>query len=284
MKVSVFIVGAPKSGTTSLHYYLNNHPEVLMSSLKEPDYFSNKEIMDQKLYYKDPNINTLNEYHNLFLDRKDERLLGESSVSYLFYPEVSSRIKKYNKNAKIIIMIRNPIERALSHYLMDFRLGFIGEKFQDIFNLQKGAHFQQYFLLGNYYPQIKRYIDKFGKTNVHIIKYSDFKKQSKEEVRKVFKFIGVDSEVKVNIENIYNSSFIARNLIIRKLYSISYLRSLFSVLFSPKLIKLIRTVFFKKPDKPKLESPFLRLISEYYLKDIGKLEELLSIDLSEWKK
>ena len=175
MKVRIFIVGAPKAGTTSLHYYLNEHPEILMSSVKEPDFFLEKEIDDLGLYYGTTRIETSDKYHNLFSDKKDEEIFGESSVSYLYYPEVPKRIKEYNTEAKIIIMLRNPVDRAFSHYLMDFKLGLLSDKFEDVFNKKEGLKFQQYFLLGNYYEQVKRYFDKFSKENVHIIWYSDFK-------------------------------------------------------------------------------------------------------------
>ena len=129
MKVNTFIVGAPKTGTTSLYYYLNQHTNVCMSSIKEPNFFSAKEV--NSLFYKSQIVDDINEYHKLFSQNK-KQIIGEASVSYLFFDEVPNRIYKYNPKAKIIILLRNPIERALSHYLMDFRLGFCSENFEDI--------------------------------------------------------------------------------------------------------------------------------------------------------
>ena len=150
MKVRIFIVGAPKAGTTSLHYYLNEHPEILMSSVKEPDFFLEKEIDDIGLYYGTTRIETSDKYHNLFSDKKDEEIFGESSVSYLYYPEVPKRIKEYNTEAKIIIMLRNPVDRAFSHYLMDFKLGLLSDKFEDVFTemLNKAINLYQSYQRG----------------------------------------------------------------------------------------------------------------------------------------
>jgi hypothetical protein len=284
MKVGIFIVGAPKSGTTSLHYYLNEHPEILMSSVKEPDFFSDKEIVDQGLYYGTSRINTSQKYHNLFSDNKDEKIFGESSVSYLFYPEVPKRIKEYNTEAKIIIMLRNPVDRAFSHYLMDFRLGLLSDRFEDVFNKKEGLKFQQYFLLGNYYSQVKRYFDEFSKENVHIIWYSDFKKDAEKEVQKVFNFISVDFNYKVNFENVHNSFSMPKNKIIRKIYSIVWLRKLLSFLFPSTIVKFIKAMLFKKENKPRITTKNRKIFTEYYLDEICKLEALLSINLSEWKK
>lgn len=284
MKVQLFIVGAPKSGTTSLHYYLNEHPDILMSSVKEPDFFSHKEIANQGLYYRNSSINTFQQYHNLFLEKKNEKIFGESSVSYLFYHEVPKRIKEYNSDAKIIIMLRNPVERAFSHYLMDLRLGLLSEKFEDVFNKEEGLKFQQYFLLGNYYLQVKRYFDEFSKDNVHIIWYSDFKKDASKEVQKVFKFIGVNSDYKVNFEVVHNSFSMPKNKIIRKIYSVIWLRKLLSCLFPSTTIRFIKSTLFKKGNKPKMTDKSRKIFTEYYRSDICKLEELLSINLSQWKK
>ena len=284
MKVGIFIVGAPKAGTTSLHYYLNEHPEILMSSVKEPDFFSDKEIVDQGLYYGTSRINTSQKYHNLFQDKEAAKIFGESSVSYLFYPEVPKRIKEYNTDAKIIIMLRNPVDRAFSHYLMDFRLGLISDRFEDIFNKKEGLKFQQYFLLGNYYSQVKRYYDEFSKENVHIIWYSDFKKDAEKEIQKVFKFIGIDLDYKVNFETVHNSFSIPKNKIIRKIYSVIWLRKLLSFLLPSTFVRFIKSTLFKKGNKPRIPDESRRIFTEYYLDDICKLEELLSINLSEWKK
>ena len=114
MKVDFFIVGAPKAGTTSLFHYLNEHLEIEMSSQKEPDYFSDGALKRQGMYYRKSRIENLEKYHGLFTN-KEVKLRGEASVSYLFYNDVPQKIKDYNPKAKIIIMLRNPIDSAKMH-------------------------------------------------------------------------------------------------------------------------------------------------------------------------
>ena len=104
MKVDFFIVGAPKSGTTSLYHYLNQHSDINMSIVKEPNYFSAEELKRQDLYYKAKIISVIDEYNNLFERKKNNQLLGEASVSYLFYSDVAGKIKSYNPDAEIIIL------------------------------------------------------------------------------------------------------------------------------------------------------------------------------------
>ena len=148
-KVNTFIVGAAKCATTSLYRYLANHPDVFMSTPKELNYFSATELKNQELYYNEKVISNLGDYEEIFhnADADGKKILGEASVSYLFYPSVPKKIFEYNKNAKIIIILRNPIERAFSHYLMDERLGYVNIGFEEIFKSkdQNPLYFQQYF-------------------------------------------------------------------------------------------------------------------------------------------
>jgi len=284
MKVGIFIVGAPKSGTTSLYYYLNEHPEILMSSEKEPDYFSDKEILDQGLYYGKSRIDSLIKYNNLFSKRDKEKFLGDASVSYLFYPEVSKRIKEYNPESKIIIMLRDPIDRAFSHYLMDYRLGLTSKSFEEEFKNQESLNFQQHFLLGNYYNQVKKYLEVFETENVHIIWYSDFKQNTEKELQKVIKFIGLNTDFKVDFNKVYNSFSMPKNNIIRKIYSVVWIRKILTFIFSKKLVNLIKSILFNKGGKPKLSEKSREVLFSYYKSDIEDLEQLLSVNLSRWKK
>jgi len=284
MKVNLFIVGTPKAGTTSLHHYLNEFPEILMSIRKEPDFFSDREIQEQGLYYGTSRINTLSKYNSLFSSWIDEPIIGEASVSYLFYPSVPERIKLYNENSKIIIMLRNPIERAFSHYLMDYRLGLTSNSFEEEFDKKETLNFQQYFLLGNYFHQVKRYLNIFGKENIHIIWYSDFKENTANELNKVISFLGLNTDFKLDFNKIHNSFSMPKNNFIRKIYSIVWLRKTLSFLLPANFLIYIKTVLFNKGNKPRLSDRIRELLRKYYLPDIERLEELLSVNLSQWKK
>src|SRR6188508_1581564 len=135
-----FIVGAPKAGTTSLYYYLKRHPEVFMSPIKEPNFFAYEETIKQNLYHKEKGVGTLEEYKDLFAEANGRhKAIGEASVSYLFYPPVPERIKQMVPDAKIIISLRNPVDRALSHYYMEYKLGYVNVPLEDIL-LKKTRH------------------------------------------------------------------------------------------------------------------------------------------------
>jgi hypothetical protein len=286
MKVDFFIVGAPKAGTTSLYHYLSEHPQVEMSSQKEPDYFSDKAINEQGMYYDKNRINTLDKYESLFV-QKESVVYGEASVSYLFYENVAEDIKKYNPNAKIIIMLRNPIERAFSHYLMDYRLGLISDSFENIIakkSKHKNAHlfYQQYIKVSKYAKQIQRYLDFFEKENILFVDYEDFKKNGSEIVFQVYDFLNISTEFGANINTKYNAFKMPKNNGIRFIYSFVFLRKILTYLLPKYLVNNISVFLFKVDRKPELSMETRSLLIKIFKDDIKKLEEILSNDYLKW--
>tara|TARA_B100000768_G_scaffold34623_1_gene33225 strand:+ start:898 stop:1764 length:867 start_codon:yes stop_codon:yes gene_type:complete len=288
MKVDFFIVGAPKSGTTSLFHYLNRHPQVVMSSQKEPNYFSYNAIHEQGMYYDNNSINTLDKYESLFL-QKENMLYGEASVSYLFYDNVAEDIKKYNPNSKIIIMLRNPIERAFSHYLMDYRLGLISDSFENIITKKskhKNAHlfYQQYIEVSKYSGQIQRYLDFFEKENILFIDFEDFKKNISFTVGKVYSFLNISTRFNIDKHLKHNVFTMPKNKVIRFIYSFTFFRKIIAFLFPIFLVKYIRNIFFSLDKKPELSNDTISKLNKIFNNDVVKLEELLSKDYSKWIK
>ena len=288
MKVDFFIVGAPKSGTTSLYHYLSEHPQVEMSSQKEPDYFSDKAIHEQGMYYAKNRVDTLDKYESLFV-QKESVVYGEASVSYLFYENVAEDIKKYNPNAKIIIMLRDPIERAFSHYLMDYRLGLISDSFENVLakiSNHKNAHlfYQQYIEVSKYAKQIQRYLDFFKKENILFIDYEDFKKNVSKTVDQVYNFLNISTEFVADINTKHNTFIMPKNKIIRLIYSFVFLRKILTFLFPVYLVKNIRVLLFKSDKKPELLKETRSLLSIIFNDDIKKMEEVLAKNYSKWIK
>ena len=279
MKVNTFIVGAPKTGTTSLYYYLNQHTNVCMSSIKEPNFFSAKEV--NSLFYKSQIVDDINEYHKLFSQNK-KQIIGEASVSYLFFDEVPNRIYKYNPKAKIIILLRNPIERAISHYLMDFRLGFCSENFEDIIAQPEifPQYYQQYLELGNYFLQLKRYINVFNENQLSIVFYDDLKSNSQKVMKHIFSFLEIEfQDLDYSIQNSFLST---SNIFVSELYKFNSLRKIVKSLFPEPFLSLVKSIFFSNNSKPTFSDSIIKQLNAYYKSDIVELEKLLNKDLSRW--
>ena len=289
MKVDFFIVGAPKAGTTSLYYYLDEHHDICMSSDKEPNYFSGEELQKQDMYYGKSRVDTLDIYHSLFDKHSESKIKGEASVSYLFYKNVPKKIKEYNPNAKIIIMLRNPSHRAFSHYLMDRRLGLVYDSFEDIIE-KKSNHknaelfYQQYIEVGQYADQVSRYLEFFDRKNILFIEYEDFRKDIMNVMNRVYKFLNVELQGEVNLNQKYNTYSRPKNNFIRFIYSFVSLRNTLTNFLPKKMIKAIRSVLFKRDKKPSLSDETKQKLKILFKEDINELSEILNKDFSCWIK
>lgn len=201
-----FIVGAAKSGTTSLYHYLRQHPQIFMPEVKEPSYF-----MDW-----DGGIKSFDDYISLFFDAKDEKALGEASTGYLYEPEAASRIRERFPQARIVIILRNPVEMCFALWRHMKRLGKRGERLsfeaalaEENMRLSnprfRAACIQSwhanfyYFNRALYYPQVRRYLDIFGSERLLVLLFESFKGNPMETCRTVFRFLQVEDSFNPDI-------------------------------------------------------------------------------------
>ena len=193
MKLPNFlIVGAAKSGTTSLFHYLKQHPEVFMPSFKEPQYLVASKVRGRVF----KNISVLEDYKGLFEDAS-QKAVGEASVFYLyFYKEAIQNIKTIlGDDVKIIFVLRNPVDRAFSAYRHVSRnsltetLSFEEALQEEPGRLERNPKMTpmvMYKDMGLYNDAVQAYKESFK--DVHIVLYDDFKKDVEESVRVCFVF------------------------------------------------------------------------------------------------
>lgn len=281
-----FIVGAPKAGTTSLYFYLDEHPQIYMSPIKETNFFSYHEIKQQALFYNEEFVDTPEKYAAQFSGVKNEIAVGEASVSYLFYPSVPQKIKTYQPAAKILIVLRNPVDRAFSHYLMDKRLGFVNLSFEDILfkkrqHPQLHLYYQQYIELGFYYEQVKRYIDTFGHEQVKIFLYEDLLNNIHETISSIYSFLNVAPNFKPSTEEQHNTFSYPKNKLIEKLYAAKGVRKTLKK-FAGNKAAMIKDIFMAKDKKPKMLNETKVALQLLYQENISKTANLIHRDLNNW--
>jgi hypothetical protein len=194
---NLFVVGVARAGTTSLSHYLDQHPDIFMSPVKEPYFFSS--------YHPDwvPVSQTLFSYLSLFAGATTEKYLGEASPAYFWDEDSPQAIKDASPDARIIISLRDPIKRAYSEYLLlrrsteEWRSTF-AEAVDEEMALDpsdRGVHPQYNYVDRGYYAaRVERYFDLFGTDRVHVLFFEDFVKSTRDEMRRVFDFLQVDSE------------------------------------------------------------------------------------------
>jgi len=307
-----FVVGAAKSGTTSLYHFLDRHPDVYMSPIKEPNHFCTDIRIDEfseefKRHEREKNLDLSrylagdmkekhwgyfvrerSDYLKLFRNITTEKAAGEVSNSYLFSHRAAANIRQEIPAAKIIMMLRNPSERAWSHYLANLRDGktylpFMDEIKKDAGKNPKGwGRSYLYLEMGLYYAQVKRYMDLFPAGQLKIFLYDDFKKDPGDVMNQLFEFIGVPSMSGDLFREKFNR---ARSPVSsRLLYFLSKTgikRKLFRAIPAP-FRKSVKDSFFKS-SQPQLPGDDIKqYLAGYYRNDIVLLESLLGRSLQSW--
>lgn len=287
-----FIVGAAKSGTTSLWMYLKQHPEIHMPSTletKEPSFFCN-------LYgYRD-----FEAYLRLFSESQKEKAIGEASHAYLTSPESADWIRKVYPEAKIIIILRNPIERSYSLYNWMIREGYewiypfekalIKEK-----DRLKNTHFKNdnpqyyynylYFTSGLYSEQVKRYLNAFPQKQILILLFEDLTADPIAVIQRIYDFLGVDCDFipKIKIHNKTKIPFSAPIQYFTKQKLLLYLEKL----RVPSSYRIWRAAFNSNLFLGRFRSTVLNTTTRYnlqerYKDDIQKTARAIDRNLKLW--
>ena len=274
-----FIVGTPKSGTTSLFHYLQEHPEVFLPELKEPHFFSCPEV--KNTYYKTKIVDSKQEYLDLYQERESYKAVGDLSSSYLFNKESPKRIHQFNPHAKIIIVLRNPVDRALSHYLMDVNLGYINVSLSKVINNKDTfkQHYQEYIELGFYEQQIRAYTKQFPDSQIKVVLSDTLYANTAETLKDIYSFINVSTTFITDFETVHNSYTVPRFKALKSLVQSDGLKKMIPSGLKSGLKSLI---YKTNAEKPKLEVE-KNLLREIYKKSIVETETLINQDLSSWK-
>jgi Sulfotransferase domain len=284
------IIGAMKSGTTALYYYFEQHPQIYMSPIKEPNFFCSEgqENPDGK------SITSIEAYRDLFRHASDATAIGEASHCYLYEPQAAARIRAHVPGAKLIAVLRNPIDRAYSHFLHMVRNGTepLTDFAQALREEEVGAHRerspQDYIGRGLYYDQLKRYFDTFGQDQVRVYLYEDLSDAPVEMLRDAFRFLGVDDSFVPDVSLRRNVSGRPKyETVDRILRRPSAIKDMLKLYLPGRLRWSLSKAFDELKARNLVEPPSVqpevrRQLIEVYRQDILKLEGLLHRDLSGW--
>ena len=291
------IVGTAKAGTTSLFEYLGQHPDVFVPPVKEPCFFSSGL----------PSFtHNRTDYENLFAGRTSEKAIGEASTPYIYDPDAAGRIRCLLPDAKIIILLRNPVHRAYSEWMFNaFELGcepLLFEQALDAEDERAGAaafrercttvHYSSflYFRAGLYHDQVKRYLDLFGRRQVRVYLFEEFVRDPGAVCRDAFDFLGVNPSFLPTFEA-HNVSKRAHSLLLQHLLvqPPGFLFRLYAGL--PWRLRVLvhrgaRRLFAANLSpwaRPQINPKTATALAGRYEASIGPLERLLGRDLSIWK-
>lgn len=285
------IIGTIKGGTTSLHHYLDQHPDVYMSPKKEPTFFAVDYDIPLDKGLNRWAVTDIEGYRALFAGVTTEKAVGESSPQYLWSPLAPRRIREIVPNVKLVAILRNPVERCFSSFQHLRREG--GEQVQDFreaLRLEKEriesnlGPLWRYKEVGFYSGQLERYFEQFDRRQMMICLYEDLCSDPIGLVQDMYRFIGVNDQIRPDVSERYNISKVPRN---RRLDG--WVRG-----HSPTVSALASLM----PERPKSwlahrmrrwNSVKLRIsmdvqadLVELYRADILKTQELIGRDLSAW--
>ncbi|NNC94101.1 MAG: hypothetical protein HKN92_00970 [Chitinophagales bacterium] len=287
-----------KSGTTALHEYLRSMPEVCMADPKEPFFFECE--FDKGLqFYQD----------KYFSHWASEPIIGESRHQNLYLPFIAERIKATNENSQLIVILRNPVERAYAHWWHWYSRSVEKRKFSDAIqheylriNSGKGYDYQDgakiycdnlkengaslyttYIDTGYYAKQIEKYLALFPREQLLILFTEDLQSDPKSTIDQIRAFLRldpiehhwVDKNLKINKHK-------AKELPdwIRKIAAVSPLKLLNPELKS-QLYRSFRNKFFQRPS---IDSDTEEMLTKHFSPHNERLTQITSRDLSGWKK
>jgi hypothetical protein len=309
---NLFIVGAPKCGTTSLAYYLGEHPDIFMCEPKEPNYFARHLFTDYQLgkikFHQYTYKIIFNDYLKLFDNVKEEVVVGEASTRYIRSEKALKEIKNLNKNAKIIAMIRNPVDLVFSWYKQKTY-----ERQENILNFEKAWHIELereqgkclptklwaedelfYRKIGSLGTQVETLLTIFSKQQVHLILFDDFIKKPQKVYAEVLSFLELPDDGRkkfpakniqknINFQNVYTILSAIR----KEKYLIRVKKNLEKIIGIdlPGIKKTTdRICISKKSTGDYLNKQFRKILTDYFCKEIKKIEVLANRDLSTWLK
>jgi Sulfotransferase domain len=294
-KPNFFIVGAPKCGTTAMNHFLAQHPDIFMAK-KEIHFFGGDLKMQE--------VPSEQEYLQYFEEAGNKKIIGEASVWYLYSKTAALEIKKFNPDAKILIMLRNPVEVIYSlhsQHLYNYN--------EDVRDFEKALALDEVRKKGNHLPdsvdfyelppykdsvlffeQVNRYLSAFGEKNVHIVLYDDFKTKPEQVYKETVSFLGLrefeDIDFKIINPNKKMRSWVLHRSLKKPSRGLkNFARWL--IPFKPIRHRIMFSLFkfniYSKRRKKMDEQIRIKLV-QLFKNDIHELSRLLQRDLSSWTK
>lgn len=301
-KPNLFVIGAMRAGSTTLNNLLAQHPDIYMSPIKEPMFYvaeglrraatTDESRKRANQYVQEGKYRTTELYESLFAGRENESVVGESS-HYLYHPEVASIIHADNPEAKVIVSLRNPVDRLYSEYYLYRRRGGLKSSFEHFV-------FGEYLTIrpreanwtkassriskGFYAMLLEPWLQIFGEQNIRVVIFEDFISKPDETVMSIYKWLGVDDEFSPEILKIQQGGVPKYSSILSLLNKRGALKTALKFVIPRQFRLKLRSFVYSKSLKQEVMSPLLYdELRTIYMPEILRLEERLGVSLAVWK-
>ncbi len=290
-KLDFIVIGAAKSGTTSLHEILKDHPNISLPKAKEVPFFNDDKLLEKGSDWY------LSQHFN---QSEEQNLWGTVTPQYMYYRgghsinNTAKQIKKHNPKVKLIVIMRHPIKRAFSHYKSGVRRYGITESFDEHMtnlisskNVEKLRNnnwdYKTLPLFGSEYGKLlKPYYQNFDARNIKVLFFEDLVKNPEKVVKELLKFIGASADVNLKYDQKANPGGMKPKIPLltqKYTYKIPLLRQTYRTILPYKLRKIIEVninSWNAKPDNTKLDSTtkLYKQIVKHYKPDVKLLTKL----------
>lgn len=294
---NTFLIGAQKAATTSLYFWLSQHPDICAPlSVKDYAFFTRPE-------YYNLGISHINDFYKD--DFHNQKVILQGSVHYIFFEEAIKRIHKHKPQAKFILALRNPKERVISAYRYAKKFNYETEPFEKAIGLEekrlKFANIRiqsecTYLHHGLYHKQISTFLKYFDRSQLHICFYEDIKSKPEEVIKKSFEFLNVDTTFSPELKSMNKTGKVKNKTLQKIAFGNHPVRNFFIRKVLRKLVpentrtKLRWRVIHMNTDASQnsvddidISQETLNYLDNFFRGDIDKLEKLLDKDLSHWK-
>jgi Sulfotransferase family len=295
-----FIVGAPKSGTTALYSYLNQHPDVFLPARKDLPFFGQDLDLRFSWHYGREH-ERLDQYLSWFSAAAGVKRIGDACVWYLLSTCAAEEIRAFAPHARIVAILRNPADMMyaqhsqfltnLNENLPDFADALAaeverakGRRIPRHAHLPRGLQYRE---TARYAEQIERYFSAFGRERVHVLLYDEFCSNTADEVRKVLQFLGVDDSAPLNLK-VVNANRSVRSRLLQRIAMAppTRLEAVYHGL-TPKVThgvaaRAVERLNLREEPRPQMDCALRSRLVDEMASDVRRLSELLDRDLSAW--
>lgn len=302
-KIDFVIAGQPKSGTTALAQFLAEHPQICFSQPKEPGYFATDFIEESDAFYGRERFfhtRTPEEYDKRFEHYEAGQSLGEATTWYAFSKTAAGNIYQHNPSAKIIILLRNPVDFAHSLHMQYVNSTREDEEdFAKALELEEqrkqGKHipertlapsFLWYTERGKYYEQVKRYLDIFPAKNVLVLTNEEFNQDNAAVFKKVLRFLEIDTSFTPGFKTVKGSEaprFKTLNALARTSWLVKSLHRALPPKAYVAVSAIVHKIILKRQPRKPMDPKLRKELTALFLPDVKKTGKLLGRDLAkEW--
>lgn len=293
-----FIVGAPKCGTTAMADYLGQHPEIGMCPRKETHVFAT-DLSERMAMRRGQKPMSRERFLELFADLQGDRLRGEASVWHLYSTAAAAEIAEFEPRAKIIVMLRSPVEMLPSLHsqfvfvgiepVEDFAAAFRLDPERERSGAPPGFPPRSYRSATRYGEQVRRYLEVFGRERLHVIVYDDFRDDTLGAYRETCRFLGVDPGFEPSIE-VVNPNTRVRSRVMRRFVRRppEWLRPALHRVTSEGARRGVARAMIRWNTSVGRRAPLAddvrTELAEEAAREAGELEELLGLDVGGWTR